>query len=244
MFDDRPVARTDTAADLRPGVDARWVDRFELLLAVASASVVVQSLINLEPRAENPGALAGSLLVTLLVGTTMILALRAAGVRRRRRRPAELFIALTVAFLIVLFMLVLLGVPVERVEQRSPPYFWVALSAVAPVLVVRRLLQHRRVGRQTLFGALSGYLLIAITFGFAFQTTDALQSTPFFGDPQPSTSYIYYSLVTITTTGYGGLLAATELGRLLSVMEAVIGQVYLVTIVAMIVGLLAQSRQR
>jgi len=52
---------------------------------------------------------------------------------------------------------------------------------------------------------------------------------------------MYFSLVTVTTLGYGDLAAATNLGRLLSTTGAVIGQVYLVTFVAMLVALLAQS---
>jgi voltage-gated potassium channel Kch len=52
---------------------------------------------------------------------------------------------------------------------------------------------------------------------------------------------MYFSLTTITTVGYGDLTAQTHLGRLLANSEAVIGQVYLVTFVAMIVGLRAQA---
>ena len=53
---------------------------------------------------------------------------------------------------------------------------------------------------------------------------------------------MYFSLATITTTGYGDFTAASELGRLLAMAEAVTGQVYLVTFVAMLVGLFAANR--
>ena len=81
--------------------------------------------------------------------------------------------------------------------------------------------------------------MIAIAFDFIFLTVGGYQGTPFFGSEEPPTSFTCYSLVTITTLGYGDLSAAA-LGRLLSTTEAVLGQVYLVTFVAMIVGLLAQ----
>jgi hypothetical protein len=97
--------------------------------------------------------------------------------------------------------------------------------------------------RPWLLGAVSAFLLIATAFDFVFLTVDAYQTTPFFGSEEPTTSFIYYSLVTITTLGYGDLAAATDVGRLASTAEAVVGQVYLVTVVAMIVGLLAQARQ-
>jgi hypothetical protein len=53
---------------------------------------------------------------------------------------------------------------------------------------------------------------------------------------------MYYSLVTVTTVGYGDFAAVTPLGRLASVVGAVLGQVYLVTVVAMVVSLLVRRR--
>jgi hypothetical protein len=55
---------------------------------------------------------------------------------------------------------------------------------------------------------------------------------------------MYFSLTTITTTGFGDLTAASPFGRLLAMWEAVTGQVYLVTFVAMLVGLFAANRGR
>ena len=54
---------------------------------------------------------------------------------------------------------------------------------------------------------------------------------------------MYFSLVTITTLGYGDLSAAEPFGRLLTTVEAVVGQVYLVTFVGMIVGLIVGQQQ-
>jgi hypothetical protein len=51
---------------------------------------------------------------------------------------------------------------------------------------------------------------------------------------------MYFSLSTITTVGYGDLTAITPFARLVATAEAVSGQVYLVTFVAMLVGLRAQ----
>ncbi len=108
--------------------------------------------------------------------------------------------------------------------------------------IIRRLVQHREVTRGTLLGAISGYLLLPIAFFYVFIASTTLTRVPFFGDPQPTTSYMYFSLTTITTTGYGDLTAASPFGRLLAMAEAVTGQVYLVTFVAMLVGLFAANR--
>ena len=48
--------------------------------------------------------------------------------------------------------------------------------------------------------------------------------------------FLYYSLATLTTTGYGDFTAAGELGRTFSVLEALFGQIYLVTVVALLVS--------
>jgi Ion channel len=53
---------------------------------------------------------------------------------------------------------------------------------------------------------------------------------------------LYYSFTTLTTVGYGDLTAATNLGHTLSVTEALMGQIYLVTIVSLIVGNLGRTR--
>lgn len=234
------------ADESRAGRDAehRLLDRFSLLLAATAASVVVQSLIDVGTTATDRRGVVGNVVVTLLVGTTIALALRTSGVRRRRRQGAEVAVGLIVGVLVLSLLGALVGAWEVGDLGPTPPYAWLLLSVVAPVVVVRRLLHHETVTLQTLYGALSAYLLLGITFGFAFQTAGAIQAIPFFGQPEPTTSFIYYSLVTITTVGYGDLSAATPLGRLLSVSAAVIGQVYLVTIVAMIVGLLAQRRAR
>jgi len=53
---------------------------------------------------------------------------------------------------------------------------------------------------------------------------------------------MYYSFVTLTTVGYGDLTASTAIGRMLSVTEALVGQLYLVTVVAILVSNMGRSR--
>ena len=69
---------------------------------------------------------------------------------------------------------------------------------------------------------------------------------PFFagGEPAVSTSLLYYSYSTLTTVGFGDLTASSDLGRMLSVLEALVGQLYLVTIVALVIGNLGRQRIR
>jgi hypothetical protein len=169
--------------------------------------------------------------------------LRASGVARRYRIIADVLIGLGV---LATSILVLVEIFTDRepgqVGASTPNLLWILLATIAPILVVRRLIQHKRASGKTLLGAVSAYLLIALAFNFAFLALDAI-GEPFFGQEEPTTSFMYFSLVTITTLGYGDLAAAEPLGRLLATIEAVIGQVYLVTFVAMIVGLMVEQRQ-
>jgi hypothetical protein len=225
--------------------ESRYVDRFGLLLIITSIAVITLSLVDLRADIRGLRSQLGQIAVAVFVGATLLLSLRSSGVARRYRMIADVIIGLGVVVTIVFVVLIELSDAPNPVEgSRSISPFWVVLSALAPILVVRRLIRHQRASGRTLLGAVSAYLLLALAFNFAFITVDVTQATPFFGTEQPSTSFMYFSLVTITTLGYGDLAAVEPLGRLLTTIEAVIGQVYLVTFVAMIVGLMVEQRQR
>ena len=68
----------------------------------------------------------------------------------------------------------------------------------------------------------------------------------FFAQGVPATipNCTYFSFTTLATIGYGDLTAATNLGHTLSVSEGLLGQVYLVTVVSLIVGNLGRRRPR
>ena len=124
----------------------------------------------------------------------------------------------------------------------------VLLVALAPIAIARGVVRGVRtegaVTMHTMFGVLCIYLLIGMLFAYAYGLVGDAQSQPFFAsgiDPDIS-DYLYFSFATITTVGYGDLSAATDLGRSVAIAEALIGQIYLVTVVAVIVGGLSRSR--
>jgi hypothetical protein len=112
-----------------------------------------------------------------------------------------------------------------------------ALYLAAPISIVRDIGFHRAVDHETLYGALAAYLLIGMAFGFGYACLAALQPGPLFGgagDPDLSQA-LFFSFVTMTTTGYGDLIPASNPAQSVAVVEALIGQLFLVTAVAKVV---------
>jgi hypothetical protein len=121
-----------------------------------------------------------------------------------------------------------------------------ALTFAAIAAIARRLGTHPRVDSATILGVLSTYLLIGIFFASVFTTVGALARSSFFvteATPGP-VDFLYFSFVTLTTVGYGDLTAAGDLGRMLAVTEALLGQLYLVTVVALVISNVGRERRR
>jgi len=91
---------------------------------------------------------------------------------------------------------------------------------------------------QAVTGAVCVYLLIGILFVFLYGVLAALGSGNFFAQGTDGTRSLrlYFSFVTLATVGYGDYTAAGELARTLAVVEALVGQLYLVTVIAVLVS--------
>jgi hypothetical protein len=217
-----------------------YLDRFGLLLIITVVTIVVLSLVDLTVDDEQPVRTMAAAVGNAVVGVMLLLALRASGLARRWLRVAD--VVVIVSIVVVLFLAGATALsPALTVTTETAPLLIVLVAFCVPVVTVRRLLQHREVTAQTIMGALSAYLAIPIAFFYAFLAVDWADG-PFFGDPEPTTTFMYYSLSTVSTLGYGDVVATTELGHLLSTGEAITGQIYLVTFVALVVGLYATGR--
>jgi hypothetical protein len=202
--------------------------------------LILASLIFLLAAPEEDWA---RLTAIVLQGLTLLAALRASRVRPVILRLAGALVAAAIVFSVAAYIgFGFLGATAAR-------SIGVLLVAFAPIAIARGvLLDFRRQGEislHTMFGVLCIYLLIGYLFAFAFGVVDSLSSAPFFAQRAAANSHnlLYFSFATITTTGYGDLTAGTDVGRSLAIAEALTGQIYLVTVVAAIVGGLGAQRR-
>jgi Ion channel len=116
---------------------------------------------------------------------------------------------------------------------------WVGLVLLfAVVLIMYRVLSFGTVMIQSIYGALSAYLIIGLMFAAFYTAIDHLGGGHFFASGQPGSTqtFQYFSFTTLTTLGYGDFTAAGNSGRAVAVLEALIGQIFLVTLVARLVS--------
>jgi len=120
------------------------------------------------------------------------------------------------------------------------------LYLLAPFSIVRHIVVRREVDQETLLGAVAAYLLIGMFFAFAYKAAGEFGSVPFFGSDGAGTlsQDLFFSFVTMTTVGYGNLVPAANPGQTLAVVEAVIGQLFLVVAVGKIINSFTPKRRQ
>ncbi len=207
---------------------------FGVVLGAIIVSVIFQLS---EPDTE-----ASRLIGVVLQASVVYIALRAAGAHVTLLWVSGMLIAVLSAG--VALAIVIPG-ELGPIVPRLIVLLLVLLTPLAVVAgVVRELREDKRVTVQTVYCGLCLYLLIGTFFGYLFGVIEVVGDQPFFTSVEHGTSndFLYYSLATLTTTGYGDFTAATEVGRAMSVTEALIGQMYLVTVLAVIVSNVRRQR--
>ena len=127
--------------------------------------------------------------------------------------------------------------------------FGVLFTGFIVISILSFIFGEKEVTSNVIYGAIVAYLLIAIMWAFIYSLLEIIQPGSFaIGEGQIEVGrllFIYYSLVTITTLGYGDITPVTAQANSFSSLEAVIGQIYLVVTVARLGGInIAQSMDR
>ncbi len=174
-----------------------------------------------------------------LMGTTLLAAILAA-------RSGKVAFYATVVVLLGGFATVILTIVGGYASEEAIAYGICALLVLAaPVAIVRGVIQRGVIDGRTILAALSIYVLAGMLWAFIELTIQAVATQPFFAQTAKGTTsdFLYFSFVTLTTTGYGDLTAVGGLERALAVLEAMFGQIYLVTVVAVLITNLNSSKR-
>ena len=166
-----------------------------------------------------------------LTGATLLAALFAADVTRRLRRLATV---VALAAFVGSLSLVAFG----RSGEGAGAILDAALVALAPIAIARSVVRRHVIDVRTVLAALCIYVLVGMLWSYIFIAIGNFGSSEFFVQSANPTSadFLYFSFITQLTVGYGDLTAAGNLGRACAVLEALFGQIYLVTIVALLVS--------
>lgn len=200
-------------------------DEFGLVLLLVLITYVLTSLL------ENRGW--DAVVLTVATSATSVVALVSSHARIEAVRIALLLSAITV-------ILAAIGAADEdHIWLEFASVIQISLLCVAMGAVLRRVVSAGEVGSRTILGALSVYAVLGILFTFLYGAVDRIQSGPFFEgvhDPKGA-DFIFFSYTTLTTTGYGNLVPGGQPGQLISGIEMMLGQIFLVTLVAGLVSL-------
>jgi len=204
----------------------RALDSYASLLVLLLANFFLLELVN-DPRWGAIGS-------TLLAGAALFVAISDPEEGHKVTRWQTVMIVCCVGFSFVLFF-------VDSPEILGLAYLLpVALLVTATLPVtIYRVVHHRRVTTETILGSLCTFVLLGLMFGFVYLAINELRDTPFFTQPGPhqQSEYMYFSFVVLTTLGFGDLSPSVGLPQALVAIEALVGTVFLVTLVARLVTL-------
>ncbi len=204
----------------------RIVDSYASLLVLLLINFFLLELID-DPRW-------GALISTLLAAVALVVAISDPDAGQHLTARHWVLIGACVALAPIVFI-------TNSVEVLGLTYLLpVAILVLATLpITLSRVLHHKRVTSETVLGALSCYVLVGLLFAFLFLAVEALRDGPFFAQPgfHAQSEYVYFSFVTLTTLGFGDLSPSVGLPQALTALEALLGTVFLVTLVARLVTL-------
>jgi lysylphosphatidylglycerol synthetase-like protein (DUF2156 family) len=149
-----------------------------------------------------------------------------------------------VAVVLVVVVVILAGG--DEVGRAAAATVGLCLVVAAVAAIVKRLASHPEISFRTVMGALCIYLYFILFFSQLYVLVDALAAKPFFAqtDHPQTVTFIYFSMITLATVGYGDFTSALDVGRVLAGIEGLVGQLYLVSVVALLVGNIGGKLQR
>lgn len=203
-------------------------DDYGIVLLLILATIITISL--------GQGAI-GQFVSVSLSGFTLLFVLHTSDARRRSYRTASVIVAIAIV-----------GAAVALVfgaddGSAAAGLVGLLLAFAAPLVILRHILSSPTITVRLVLGALAIYLLLGLTYAYLYPVIGHITGGQFFVQTAtPATvDYVYFSYVTLTTVGYGDFTASSSVGRMVAVSEALTGQLYLVSAVALLVGNIGRS---
>lgn len=172
----------------------------------------------------------------LFSAAVYIAAVHASGIRGRLQRASHAGAA----------VVVVVAAALSQILPNNPGHGILSLCTgllvfLAPVIISRGLVQqivHEGVDTRTVAGALSVYLMIGIFFAYLVLGVSDISHHQYFSEHSHTdlSEDMYFSFITMATVGYGDFTPALPIGRSFAILEGVTGQLYLVTVVAVLVS--------
>jgi Ion channel len=142
----------------------------------------------------------------------------------------------------------LLGLIRYTVQNKILNQFQLVLSGVLLIQMLFMILVHiekeNEVTTDLIMAAASAYILLGLVWAYAYYFMESVRPGSFKASENMSDdigNFYYFSFVTLTTMGYGDILAITKSARALSIFEAITGQLYLAIMISRLVGLHVSS---
>jgi Ion channel len=178
------------------------------------------------------GILISTFQVVLFLAVVLI------ALRNGQLRPREIRIATIVVLAGSVLAAVLLLLDTDGPGAGVANVWTALILLLAAVLIVRRVLARPEITLQSIYGAISAYLVLGLMYAAFYAAMFRFGDNTFFANGQhgDTRTFQYFSFVTLTTTGYGDFVAAGNGGRAVAVLEAITGQVFLATLVARLVA--------
>lgn len=164
------------------------------------------------------------------------------------KRPRIRRIAYITSPMIVVAILVIAGLLAQWIDVDAGRFVATAFSAALTLGVIIRIFSRVAtapiINGRVVVNAVTVYLMLGLFFAYVFMALGAAAGEKFFtqGPDQPTSVFLYFSYITLATVGYGDFTPAHTIGRFAAVAEGLMGQLYLVTVLALIVSNLGRKR--
>jgi hypothetical protein len=210
------------------------LDSYGLLLVLILLSLIVSALAPSDLQGHMP------VVRTVVLGGTLAFALHTSGAKRSAYVVCGLLILLAVVSAAIVDVDTKQGKIVDALAM-------ILLVGAMLVAILRRFLSHLVITGQSVLAAICVYVLLGLMYSGIYGLIGAIDPTSLFGNTVgdgTNVERIYYSFITLCTVGYGDFVPYGDVTRMVAVTEALIGQVYLVTIVALLVSHVGSRRPR